>query len=63
MDNNYLFNDRKAAVHSSNLTEELGIIDFVFSDKTGTLTCNIMKFKALSIMGKKYGEIKIEQYL
>jgi phospholipid-transporting ATPase len=55
LDNNYFFNERKASVHSSNLTEELGIVDFVFSDKTGTLTCNIMKFKALSVFGTKYG--------
>ena len=31
------------------------MIDFIFSDKTGTLTCNIMKFKRISIMGKSYG--------
>lgn len=36
-------------VNSSNLNEELGMIDYVFSDKTGTLTCNIMKFKNLFV--------------
>jgi len=27
----------------------------VFSDKTGTLTCNLMEFKKLSISGKPFG--------
>jgi phospholipid-transporting ATPase len=42
-------------VQSSNLNEELGQIDFVFSDKTGTLTQNIMEFKKISINGITYG--------
>ena len=37
-------------VQSSNLNEELGQIDFVFSDKTGTLTQNIMEFKKISTL-------------
>lgn len=43
-------------VHSSNLNEELGQIDYVFSDKTGTLTCNEMRFKYLVIGKTVYGE-------
>ena len=45
-----------AMVQSSNLNEELGQINYIFSDKTGTLTCNIMDFKKLSVCGKSYGE-------
>jgi phospholipid-transporting ATPase len=43
-------------VQSSNLNEELGQIDYVFSDKTGTLTCNEMRFKYLIIGDEVYGK-------
>lgn len=42
-------------VHSSNLNEELGQINYIFSDKTGTLTKNIMEFKYLTIGCMSYG--------
>ncbi|KAJ3450981.1 putative phospholipid-transporting atpase [Anaeramoeba flamelloides] len=44
-----------AHARTSNLTEELGIIDYVFSDKTGTLTCNVMEFMKCTIGGYSYG--------
>jgi phospholipid-transporting ATPase len=48
----------KTTVQSSNLMEELGQVEYVFSDKTGTLTKNIMEFKNISINGQIYGNKK-----
>ena len=33
------------------------MVKYIFSDKTGTLTCNIMEFKKMSIGGYKYGKM------
>ena len=42
-------------VNSSTLNEELGQIQYVFCDKTGTLTKNKMKYKMMSIGNDIYG--------
>jgi phospholipid-transporting ATPase len=39
---------------NSDLIEEMGQVEFVFSDKTGTLTCNVMEFKQCSINNRIY---------
>lgn len=47
--------DQPARARTSNLNEELGQVDTILSDKTGTLTCNSMEFIKCSIAGTAYG--------
>ncbi|CAH2236701.1 jg20919 [Pararge aegeria aegeria] len=47
---------RSAMANTSDLNEDLGQVEVLFSDKTGTLTKNLMVFKACSIKGQIYEE-------
>jgi phospholipid-transporting ATPase len=57
LDMYYAETDTPAVCRTSSLVEELGQIEYIFSDKTGTLTCNMMEFRQCSIGGVQYAEI------
>lgn len=49
-------NNLPALVNTSDLNEELGQVEYLFTDKTGTLTENSMYFRLCSIDGTVYEE-------
>ncbi len=42
------------------IMEELGVVDYILTDKTGTLTANKMVFKSCCIQDKVYPQEKLE---
>ena len=51
------FRKKYCNVKSASLNEELGQIEYVFTDKTGTLTMNLMEFKIAVIGRRLYGDL------
>ena len=48
--------DQPAKVNDSGICEDLGQVEYLFSDKTGTLTENQMVFKHFGLEGKIFEE-------
>ena len=55
-----LENKRNCKVMTSTINEELGQVEYFFSDKTGTLTCNKMEFKLAVIGNEVFGDKNID---
>ncbi|RPB27513.1 phospholipid-translocating P-type ATPase [Terfezia boudieri ATCC MYA-4762] len=56
----YAHIDYPCTPKSWNISDDLGQIEYIFSDKTGTLTQNVMEFKKCTINGIAYGEAYTE---
>lgn len=53
-DRNMYHEGRHCIAKTSNLNDELALVEYIFSDKTGTLTENLMSFRQCSVHGHVY---------
>ncbi|KAJ2725620.1 phospholipid transporting ATPase [Coemansia sp. Benny D115] len=57
----YAPKNRRCVPRTWNISDDLGQVEYIFSDKTGTLTQNVMEFRQCTIRGKVYGEIVTDE--
>lgn len=50
--------NKKIEMRAFNITEDLGQIEYIFCDKTGTLTENKMEFRMANINGQNYSVVQ-----
>lgn len=55
--------DYRCIAKSWNISDDLGQLEYIFSDKTGTLTQNVMEFRKCTINGVSYGKAFTEAML
>jgi phospholipid-transporting ATPase len=48
--------DKLVSVKTASIVEDLGQVGYIFSDKTGTLTRNVMEFRYMLVGEKFYGD-------
>ena len=48
-----------AQCRNAALNEDLGKVEYIFSDKTGTLTSNEMRLRAIAIKGQPLGDLQL----
>jgi magnesium-transporting ATPase (P-type) len=54
LEDHFIKNTRGCSVQNLSIIEELGQVNYIFSDKTGTLTNNVLSFRELSTPGNLY---------
>ncbi len=49
-----------ARARNSDIVEDLGMVEYIFSDKTGTLTSNEMQLREVAVKGATFGDARFK---